>query len=108
QGAGFTKLGWGKRWQLLEEIRQSPGFSSEERGARLFEQCGRRRRVDHLLAVSGEAGDELLEFRKRHGSEFRWAGSKRLHRAGWRLAPAESFLNPFEDVTRLLEQTSPS
>ena len=57
QGAGFTKLAWGKRWQLLEEIRQSPGFSSEERRARLFEQCGRRRRVDQLLAVSGERGD---------------------------------------------------
>ena len=57
QGARFTKLAWGKRWQLLEEIRQSPGFSSEERRARLFEQCGRRRRVDQLLAVSGERGD---------------------------------------------------
>src|SRR5438105_391771 len=108
QRACFAQFGRRERWQLLEELRQSSGFSSEERGARLFEQCSRRRRVDHLLAVSGERSDELLEFRKRHGSEFGWAGSKRLHRAGWRLAPAESFLNPCEDVTRRLERTSPS
>jgi len=60
----------------LKSSGSRSGFSSQQRRARLLEQGGRGRGIDELLAFSGERGDELLEFRKRHGSECGWQKQK--------------------------------
>src|SRR5687768_2163017 len=68
QRAGFAKLLWRERRQLLEELRKSSRFSAEQRRARFLERRGVTGRVDRFLALSGEGRDELLEFGKRHAS----------------------------------------